>query len=271
MSQSADLPPLQGDDPPRALTKSPHSSSKLPASHRHRHHLSLSPPSSHAPSHQRHRSWSSSEKPPFNPTLHLPPPVLPVTFPAPSSHHLTIPSMALLQRRPSFDTLSRLSTNQRPDIPTIHQPPVSQPKKKKKDTSLSVNNKKEPAPAPPPCTEILISPTTGQPILKRRRGRPPTRSPGYDEGGFTFLSPTVWNVTATANPSIPPSALQSLSTEEDENDHMIDAMTAFTGSDMDTVLPMPKKKRGRKPKTHIEGNSCFVWKDITAAKRSKLC
>lgn len=114
-----------------------------------------------------------------------------------------------------------------------------------------------PVPAPPPCTQILISPTTGQAILKRRRGRPPTRSPGYDEGGWTFLSPTVWDVT--------PSSTQPSNSQPDE---MADAMAAFTSATMDTVLPMPKKKRGRKPKHHFQGNSCFVWKEITPTRHS---
>ena len=35
-----------------------------------------------------------------------------------------------------------------------------------------------------------------------------------------------------------------------------------------SVFPSAKvnKKRGRKPKTHIVGNSCFVWKDLTSTR-----
>ncbi|KAI8076504.1 uncharacterized protein B0P05DRAFT_546126 [Gilbertella persicaria] len=50
---------------------------------------------------------------------------------------------------------------------------------------------------------------------------------------------------------------------------MHDSMAAFTNSNMDIMLHMPRKKRGRKPKTHLVGNSCFVWKDLTLSKSKK--
>ncbi|KAI8069653.1 hypothetical protein BC940DRAFT_297207 [Gongronella butleri] len=309
--QSSELPPIHGDDPPRPLSRSPMMhpkpylhSDKLLHRHQHASHRpsSLSPPqpahygsnSSISPLlspqshpqhnyHQRHRSWSASNAyeecqrrpPPTNsPHLQLPPSALPLSsFSSSSPRHLAVPgadtpSMPSLQRRSSYSAPLAPARRAAGGVKKVSKPNA-------KPAALSI--RKESAPAPPPCTEILISPTTGQPILKRRRGRPPTRSPGYDEGGWTFLSPTVWNVTTTANPSIPPSSLASTNTssssasDDDDDGHMTDAMTAFTGADMDTVLPMPKKKRGRKPKTHIEGNSCFVWKDITASKRAKSC
>ncbi|KAI8975963.1 hypothetical protein BDB01DRAFT_804803 [Pilobolus umbonatus] len=117
---------------------------------------------------------------------------------------------------------------------------------------------------PPPSTQIILS-ESGQPILKRRRGRPPSMREPALEGGWTFLTPTVWDVS---NPQ-----QQALSTQRQINKTPMDSMmngsmAAFTSSNMDMVLQMPRKKRGRKPKTHIVGNSCFVWKDITAARRS---
>jgi hypothetical protein len=102
----------------------------------------------------------------------------------------------------------------------------------------------------------ILFTNTGEPILKRKRGRPPNLREPVWEGGWTFVTPTVWNITS-ASPV--PSAEQ----EDTET------TTAFTSSTMDTVLTMPKKKRGRKPKTHIEGNSCFVWRDLTASGQRK--
>lgn len=112
-----------------------------------------------------------------------------------------------------------------------------------------------------PQTQIVLS-ESGHPILKRRRGRPPNIREPTLEGGWTFLTPTVWDVNHPQPGSIPatlPSTADSV---------MNGSMAAFTSSNMDTVLQMPRKKRGRKPKTHVAGNSCFVWKDITAARRS---
>ncbi|KAI9263072.1 hypothetical protein BY458DRAFT_514767 [Sporodiniella umbellata] len=111
-----------------------------------------------------------------------------------------------------------------------------------------------------PFTQIILS-ESGQAILKRRRGRPPNMKPYMEGDGkhWTFLTPTVWDVNhePPSTPS-PPS-----------EDSMHGAMAAFTSASMDRVLQMPRKKRGRKPKSHIEGHSCFVWKDIPASKRNK--
>jgi hypothetical protein len=114
--------------------------------------------------------------------------------------------------------------------------------------------------SPAPEEETRVNPilftNTGEPILKRKRGRPPNLREPVWEGGWTFVTPTVWNITSA-------SPVASLEQEDTET------TTAFTSSTMDTVLTMPKKKRGRKPKTHIEGNSCFVWRDLTASGQRK--
>ncbi|KAI9338631.1 hypothetical protein BD770DRAFT_400581 [Pilaira anomala] len=126
----------------------------------------------------------------------------------------------------------------------------------------------------PPSTQIVLS-ESGQPILKRRRGRPPSMREPTLEGGWTFLTPTVWDVNQPTQPQ-PQQSQQpqntttaaAASTAAATDSVMNGSMAAFTSSTMDMVLQMPRKKRGRKPKTHIVGNSCFVWKDITASRRS---
>lgn len=112
--------------------------------------------------------------------------------------------------------------------------------------------------------DMLISRTqvvfdaSGQPILKRKRGRPPSKHNTW-QGGWVFLAPTVWTVQSCPQP--PPSTSSS-NTDPTNKSDMHDSMTAFTSSDLDMVLPMPRKKRGRKPKHNLAGHSCFVWRDI---------
>ena len=133
-------------------------------------------------------------------------------------------------------------------------------------------------PPPVPNTQIVFD-ASGQPILKRRRGRPPTCNTNFEGGGWTFLTPTVWDIHISeerkerelkADQEIAKTRLQQQQQQNPmvEDQIMNDSMNAFTDSNMDTLLQMPKKKRGRKPKTHIAGNSCFVWKDLTSTRSS---
>ncbi|KAI9019399.1 hypothetical protein CLU79DRAFT_888744, partial [Phycomyces nitens] len=109
-----------------------------------------------------------------------------------------------------------------------------------------------PSPAqssPEPLTPAQ-SPVAQPPVLKRRRGRPPNLREPIWEGGWVFLAPTVWEV----NPGRQPAPLQQ-------------KPTSFT-SDHPALL-IPRKKRGRKPKHHIVGHSCFVWKELTSTRTPK--
>ncbi|ORY93977.1 hypothetical protein BCR43DRAFT_516987 [Syncephalastrum racemosum] len=118
-------------------------------------------------------------------------------------------------------------------------------------------------PPPPPSTQILFT-ASGEPILKRRRGRPPSlREPSW-EGGWTFLTPTVWTVNSPAQQQL----IQAREEDSEDTTAMDGSMAAFTSASMDAVLQMPKKKRGRKPKTQLAGNSCFVWRDLTATRNA---
>ncbi|KAI8333875.1 hypothetical protein BC941DRAFT_433233 [Chlamydoabsidia padenii] len=184
---------------------------------------------------------------------------------------LNSPPLLLQPRSPTYylhhHPHHKLSSQADKSMYLNSQPPQQQQKQLQPVVSsrrTTLKPSKEAPPAPPPCTEIFISPS-GQPILKRRRGRPPTRSPGYEEGGWTFLSPTVWDVASSSQQHDQRHNKKRGSIEDEPTDTMT---TAFTSANMETVLPMPKKKRGRKPKTHIEGNSCFMWKDISATRRT---
>lgn len=165
----------------------------------------------------------------------------------PSQHTLdSRPSGDFHLQVPSFHSHRRSS-----DPPPKHQNSPSPPAAR-----LSLSPSPSRSEEEVPLVNPILFTNTGEPILKRKRGRPPNLREPVWEGGWTFVTPTVWNITS-ASP-------MSSSEQEDT-----ETTTAFTSSTMDTVLTMPKKKRGRKPKTHIEGNSCFVWRDLTASGQRK--
>lgn len=135
---------------------------------------------------------------------------------------------------------------------------------------------------------------------KRKRGRPPNASRPEIQGGsnWTFVKPTVWDVkhnqqqqeqqqqqqqqrqqtidmTTISNPAYnhhPSSSIHSTTKNNDtpqfytENTVMSDGINTFTSTNMNMALSIPKKKRGRKPKKQLAGNSCFVWRDLTAPR-----
>jgi hypothetical protein len=97
------------------------------------------------------------------------------------------------------------------------------------------------------------------------------------------VPPTVWDVKRTDRPdpiesSVSTNSTSTISSAATTTTNMnnnggmlvlwpeIDQQNTFTSTRMDTTLTMPKKKRGRKPKTQLAGNSCFVWRDLTARR-----
>ncbi|GAA5795753.1 hypothetical protein HPULCUR_001115 [Helicostylum pulchrum] len=243
------LPPLQGDDPPRRLQRHSSISSSLSS-----------------PKQSFNSLWTSSAPPSPNPQQLNSPSLYPTS---PSLYPQTSPS--LYPQQDTFSPLSPIPKLQfQPTHTTLTPSPPPPPQQQQPPTSpmmLSSSRSTSPAEQPLlPSTQIVLN-ESGQPVLKRRRGRPPsTREPAL-EGGWTFLTPTVWDVN---NPQQQrPAASTSSNTATSVADSVMNgSMAAFTSSNMDMVLQMPRKKRGRKPKTHIVGNSCFVWKDITASRRS---
>ncbi|KAG1451983.1 hypothetical protein G6F56_007938 [Rhizopus delemar] len=106
---------------------------------------------------------------------------------------------------------------------------------------------------------------------KRKRGRPPntSRPESTADNHWTFIKPTVWDVKNKSfeqrnkrhvgKVNIP--TISSSTSSSVEN-----VLNTFTSTNMDMALSIPKKKRGRKPKKQLAGNSCFVWKDLTAPR-----
>ncbi|ORZ22529.1 hypothetical protein BCR42DRAFT_406389 [Absidia repens] len=174
------------------------------------------------------------------------------------------------------------------------------------------------SPLQQPCPSASTSSSsTTDPIVKRKRGRPPNSNRQAQRDHWTFVTPTVWDVkrtqlpehiqnqpspsSSTPSPSEtslcghPTASLSSSSRDgptnmdskngvmlvlwpQDDNngngngkdnetrDDINLNLNTFTSTRMDTTLTMPKKKRGRKPKTQLAGNSCFVWRDLTARR-----
>lgn len=111
---------------------------------------------------------------------------------------------------------------------------------------------------------------------KRKRGRPPnaSRPEIQTDSNWTFVKPTVWDVKQTHQKhSIDSNTHGDRFTNNHntpqfytENTVMSDGINTFTTTNMDMALSIPKKKRGRKPKKQLAGNSCFVWRDLTAPR-----
>ncbi|KAL0098084.1 hypothetical protein J3Q64DRAFT_1716609 [Phycomyces blakesleeanus] len=124
---------------------------------------------------------------------------------------------------------------------------------------------------------------------KRKRGRPPNAARSAQSAqSFVFVTPTVWEVKRNdAQPnrqcqqdggaieSTPGYWSQPSNYNNDTDERGINgeeqrksttSLNTFTSTKMDTTLTMPKKKRGRKPKMQLQGNSCFVWRDLTARR-----
>ncbi|KAI8639733.1 hypothetical protein BD408DRAFT_420820 [Parasitella parasitica] len=115
---------------------------------------------------------------------------------------------------------------------------------------------------------------------KRKRGRPPNaaRPEARDGSSWTFIKPTVWDVKKQQQQqqqpkkqhlqhSSAPNSLQNTPQFLTETTAvMADGINTFTSTNMDMALSIPKKKRGRKPKRQMAGNSCFVWRDLTAPR-----
>ncbi|KAI7869933.1 hypothetical protein BDF14DRAFT_214850 [Spinellus fusiger] len=150
------------------------------------------------------------------------------------------------------DTVTHASistnTSTRTETPQIHRKHLRSHSLSVPDTTL-INT----VPLQPRNTQTQTSfHMSKEPPLKRRRGRPLSTGNSTWEGGWVFMTPTVWSVVAPLQPVTASSLLPSYGLEAQG-----DMATAFTNATMDTILYMPKKKRGRKPKTQMAGNSCF--------------
>ena len=184
------------------------------------------------------------------------------------------------------------------DGPFLLPPPDSSSSRRCRSVSNSSNNLSPPVSpsyqftfrslSEPPTLNLASSSTIDEkdqdtndeechPIFgpKRKRGRPTnaSRPEIKSDSNWTFVKPTVWDVKQgphhqqqEINQDTPDtgSKLQSNSTLDFYADNS--GVSTFTTTNMNVTLNIPKKKRGRKPKKEVAGNSCFVWKDLTAPR-----
>ncbi|KAI8140968.1 hypothetical protein BJV82DRAFT_670967 [Fennellomyces sp. T-0311] len=118
-----------------------------------------------------------------------------------------------------------------------------------------------------------LSPASPPPpfVAKRKRGRPPNASRQVSQRDcWTFVTPTVWEVKNAQLPEKDDDSSDSSSNMTvllwPEEPRRNKGLNTFTSTRMETTLSIPKKKRGRKPKVQLAGNSCFVWRDLTARR-----
>ncbi|KAF1801869.1 hypothetical protein V8B55DRAFT_1474686 [Mucor lusitanicus] len=153
------------------------------------------------------------------------------------------------------------------------QPSAFTTQQSRSPSPVAATLERDQRPPLPPSTQIIVN-EDGETILKRRRGRPPNAREPSEEGGWTFLTPTVWDVKNQQS-------TQGGATQDVASNQPLAAPTTTTHGDVavfsssnvqedhtNALLHMPRKKRGRKPKTQMAGNSCFVWKDISSTRRS---
>lgn len=265
------LPPLQGDDPPQRLRlPSPSPQPTSPISPKHMLNIWPSPSASSSSSSCSTASSGSIalSSPPLAPLSALPSQQHPFRHRTLSEDLYTQQQHQHHMHRHHYNntTPQRFTQSESPSPPPSHHE-LQMPQQRQRSVSASHEI---------PSTQIVFD-ASGQPVLKRRRGRPPTmRDTNSFDGGWTFLAPTVWDVHVSEEQKEREiQADQRISSapiplpQSTNNEHLMNnAMNAFTNSNMDTILHMPRKKRGRKPKTHIAGNSCFVWKDLTSTRSS---
>ncbi|KAI8333523.1 hypothetical protein BC941DRAFT_433692 [Chlamydoabsidia padenii] len=163
------------------------------------------------------------------------------------------------------------------------------------------------SPSLSPRQQLYPSTSTSScdPVVKRRRGRPPNTNRQVQRDHWTFVTPTVWDVKHTQLPDSPQDPIYSSPSSDSSSEEAVSAssmdskngvmlvlwphddnsnnnnstsiqsgdkndirynLNTFTSTRMDATLTMPKKKRGRKPKNQLAGNSCFVWRDLTARR-----
>ncbi|CAO3600423.1 unnamed protein product [Absidia cylindrospora] len=144
-------------------------------------------------------------------------------------------------------------------FPVIFAPPLKFSSPYKPDDKANSPSTKF---TPTPELQIIQSSSSDGTIKKRRRGRPPvyTEYRGQQSSGTKnnqdriFQTPTIWEISSTSKPAASSSC----------------AMTTFSSITLEPELPPPRKKRGRNPKHSIQGNSCFLWKDIPIARKKKI-
>ncbi|KAI7907396.1 uncharacterized protein BX663DRAFT_495762 [Cokeromyces recurvatus] len=297
ISTSQTIPPIQGDDPPQRL--------RLPStSSIYNHNQPISPKTLFNDTYNQKSSnpWNSSHHTPSFTTMieNSPQSSQMIVEDSTISDSEYLCATSQYNRPRSTSTVSEPVPCTKSSITTITLND-REDKYDDDDDDEEVEEKETVMSSKSVASTQLVFDSFGQPKQKRRRGRPPISknissnsnqdNEDNNNKSWTFLTPTVWDVFISeeqkerelkANQK-EQQLMMSWSSSKKENKQVLlnthdesrggdslmnNSMAAFTNSKMDTILHMPRKKRGRKPKTHIIGNSCFVWKDLTSTRSS---
>ncbi|KAI8876780.1 hypothetical protein K501DRAFT_337871 [Backusella circina FSU 941] len=247
--------------------------------------------------------WSSPSLSPFMGSLTLDsPPQTSSPFyllPPPNQRCRSLSNASTSSSLSSISTQlsNTLMMNRRLSDPPLYSPAMDHASSFRRTSSAS------PPPAPPSTSPSVIPPTIKAQsdstpavhsldgskqshsllfVAKQKRGRPPnaSRQASSQRDSWTFVTPTVWDVKHREEPTLTdqeydqdsfmvlhwPPGHGPKQTMNNANDESSTGLSTFTNTNMDTTLSIPKKKRGRKPKMQLEGNFCFVWRDLTARR-----
>ncbi|ORX47453.1 hypothetical protein DM01DRAFT_309687 [Hesseltinella vesiculosa] len=226
-------------------------------------------------------SPSNSSSPSTSPYLSYHALDTPLSSPCSSPHPFLLPPPSLGGRSRSPSNASTCSWS---TVHSVGSAPSSPIERQLSESSITEHTAKQLAAAAALVQPSRFTPASEPAIVKRKRGRPVNSTKRQSKEHFTFMTPTVCDVKRTNMP-LSPSPQPSTSTDphlaQDDDDKSVlllwhdpqharlsayHNMNTFTNTRMDETLTMPKKKRGRKPKTQLAGNSCFVWRDLTARR-----
>ncbi|KAI7899562.1 uncharacterized protein BX663DRAFT_520463 [Cokeromyces recurvatus] len=230
------------------------------------------------------------------PSIIIPSPSLSYLEPVePNTDTSSSPSLSPFMNSLSLDSPPQLSSPQISPYCNLLLPPPVNTRRYRSLSNASANSptdftiNRRLSDPPVYCQDEKTTSISTNTTVKRKRGRPSNASrQTIQNENWTFVTPTVWDVkhkdTIIDSPGTPTSLTSEVGDHHDDfmvlhwpiNDNkdgqqqqqQQQQQNIFTNTTMDTTLSIPKKKRGRKPKMQLEGNFCFVWRDLTAPRSS---
>ncbi|KAI8063453.1 hypothetical protein BC940DRAFT_307243 [Gongronella butleri] len=255
-----------------------------------------SPSTSSSPSASPYLSYQSLDTPQSSPCLSpqpylLPPPSMGARSRSPSNAstcswstiHSSVPSSPI-ERRLSISSISEQTTHQLASAAAALLQPststsstMSDPVIVKRKRGRPINSTKRHAKdqftfVTPTVWDVKRSASSSSLSQQQQQQQDPSSSSSFSSSAASS------SIDAQLRPPRPASPHHASQQEDDKSMLLLwhdpqhaqlsayHNMNTFTSTRMDETLSMPRKKRGRKPKTQLAGNSCFVWRDLTARR-----
>ncbi|OBZ90845.1 hypothetical protein A0J61_01114 [Choanephora cucurbitarum] len=169
---------------------------------------------------------------------------------------MSIPTIEFLVHPPSPKAVSQLNITLPPVSTLLQEVNHLGPSLHMPSPTLSFASYSSSASSPlisPLLSPLLLSDSEEQENpIKRKRGRPPNNRREKKEQ-FTFTTPTVCDSAH---------AQTTVAEEHTLENFVVLQWQEKNNSDVSSIST-PKRRRGRKPKTQLAGNLCFVWRDPT--------